>query len=134
VLHAVRKEFSRVLTDDFDGVRIQYQGDRVQAIFHLPKDDEEAIARKVVDAAAGIQSSMETTLKYWLPEANDLTVAVGVDVVLTLVSRLGTRGARDPICLGAAVQNGARIEEAVDEREVGVSSGYGVRQLHASPG
>jgi class 3 adenylate cyclase len=122
VLHAVRKEFSRVLTDDFNGVRIQYQGDRVQAIFHLPKDDKETIARKAVDAAAGIQSSMETTLKHWLPEANDLTVAIGVDVSLTLVSRLGSRGARDPICLGAAVQNGARIEEAVTGREVGASS------------
>src|SRR5262245_34763173 len=122
VLHAVRKEFSRVLTDDFDAVRIQYQGDRVQAIFHLPKDDAEEIAREAVEAAAGVQSSMETSLKYLLPEANDLTVAIGVDASLTLVSRLGTRGARDPICLGAPVQGGAHIEEAVDGREVGVSN------------
>lgn len=122
VLHAVRKEFSRVLTDDFNGVRIQYQGDRVQAIFHLPKDKEEAISRKAVDACAGIQSSMETTLKDKLPEASDLHVAVGVDTALTLASRLGTRGARDPICLGASVQNAARIEEAVDGKETGVSS------------
>jgi class 3 adenylate cyclase len=122
VLHAVRKEFSRVLTDDYNGVRIQYQGDRVQAIFHLPKDNDEAIARKAVDAAAGIQSSMETTLKENLPAAKDLQVAIGIDVGLTLVSRLGTRGARDPICLGGAVQNAARIEEAVDRQDTGVSS------------
>jgi class 3 adenylate cyclase len=122
VLHAVRKEFCRVLTDDFNGVRIQYQGDRVEAILHLPKDNNESIARKAIDAAAGLQSSMETTLKHWLPEANDLTVAIGIDSDLTVVSRLGTRGARDPICLGAAVQKAARIEEAVDGREVGVSS------------
>jgi len=118
----VRKEFSRVLTDDFNGVRIQYQGDRVQAIFHLPKDKEEAIARKAVEASAGLQSSMETTLKEKLPEAKDLHVAIGVDAGLTLVSRLGTRGARDPICLGRAVQSAARIEEAVDGQETGVSS------------
>jgi class 3 adenylate cyclase len=122
VLHAVRKEFSRVLTDDYNGVRIQYQGDRVQAVFHLPKDNDESIAQKAVDAAAGIQSSLETTLKVKLPEAKDLHVAIGVDVGLTLVSRFGARGARDPICLGEAVQNAARIEEAVDGRDTGVSS------------
>jgi class 3 adenylate cyclase len=127
VLHAVRKEFSRVLTSDFDGVRIQYQGDRVQAIFHMPEGSEEVVARKAVEAASGIQSSMETTLKRWLPEANDLAVAIGVDMGLTLVSRLGTRGARDPICLGGAVQAGARIEEAVSGQEIGIGSAVYVK-------
>jgi class 3 adenylate cyclase len=122
VLHAVRKEFTRVLTDDFDCVRIQYQGDRVQAIGHLPTNDAAAIARWMLHAAAGVQSSMEATLKSLLPEASGLTVAIGVDSGLALVSRLGTRGARDPICLGTAVEKAARIEEAVDGREIGVSS------------
>ena len=39
ILHAMRREMSRVLSDDYNGIRIQFQGDRVQAIFHLPKGD-----------------------------------------------------------------------------------------------
>lgn len=122
VLHAVRKEFTKVLSSDFKGVRIQYQGDRVQAIFHLPVGDDHGMSEEAVEAAAGIQSSMEITLKEHLPEAGELTVAIGLDKGLTLVSRLGTRGARDPICLGAAVQNAARIEEAVGGKEIGIST------------
>jgi len=68
VFHAIRKETARVLTGDFDGVRIQYQGDRIQGLFHLPQDNEEAIAQKVVEAAVGLQSSMEHTLQASLQE------------------------------------------------------------------
>lgn len=127
VLHAVRKEFTRVLTHDFDGVRIQYQGDRVQAIIHLPEDDSATIVRRALRAAAGLQSSMEVTLKHWLPEAKSLTVAIGIDSGTTFISRLGTRGARDPICLGAAVEEAARIEDAVNGRDIGIS-----RTAHAA--
>jgi class 3 adenylate cyclase len=121
VMHAVRKEFARVLTLDFDGVRIQYQGDNVQAIFHLPEDDEKAIAKKSFKAAAALQSSMETTLKDCLPAAKDLHLAVGIDVGTTLVSKLGSRGARDRICIGEAVETAARIEQVLGDDEIGTS-------------
>lgn len=122
VLHAVRKEFTKVLTDDYNGVRIQYQGDRTQAIFHLPKDDSGAISSKALHAAVGVQSSMEKSLKELLHEAKVLSVAIGIDIGQTFVSRLGTRGARDAICLGEAVETAAKIEERINGQEIGVST------------
>jgi class 3 adenylate cyclase len=121
VMHAVRKEFARVLTVDFEGVRIQYQGDNVQAIFHLPEDDEKAIVKKAFKAAAALQSSMETSLKDCLPAAKDLHLAVGIDVGMTLVSKLGSRGARDRICIGEAVETAAGVQQVLVEDEIGIS-------------
>ena len=121
VLHAVRKELARVIKYDFGGLRIQYQGDRVQGLFHLPQDNEAAIAKKAVETAVGLQSSMEQTLKACLPEASTLRLAVGVDMGITLVSKLGARGQRDRICLGEAVEDAARYEEHCTGGQIGVS-------------
>jgi len=121
VFHAIRKETARVIKGDFNGLRIQYQGDRIQGLFHLPQDDAGALVKKAVEAAAGLQASMEHTLKACLPEAGDLHLAIGIDLGTTLVSRLGARGQRDRICLGAAVENAARLEEQSEGGQVGVS-------------
>jgi len=121
VLHAVRKELARVIKYDFGGLRIQYQGDRVQGLFHIPQDNEAAVARKAVETAVGLQSSMERTLRACLPEASALRLAIGVDMGITLVSKLGTRGQRDRICLGEAVEDAAKYEERCAGGQTGVS-------------
>ncbi len=121
VFHAIRKETARVITGDFNGLRIQYQGDRIQGLFHLPQDRDETIARKVVEAAVGLQSSMEHTLKAHLPEAKDLRLAIGIDMGTTLVSKLGARGQRDRICLGEAVECAAQLEERSEGGQIAVS-------------
>ncbi len=121
VFHAIRKETARVLTGDFNGVCIQYQGDRIQGLFHLPQDDEEAIAQQVVEAAVGLQSSMEHTLKACLPEAKDLRLAIGIDMGTTLVSKLGARGQRDRICLGEEVEYAAQLEERSEGGQIALS-------------
>src|SRR5713226_1640721 len=86
VFHAIRKEMALVIKDDIQGLRIQYQGDRVQGLFHLPKDNEAAIAEKAVKAAIGLQSSMQQTLKACLPEMRELQLKVGIDLGINLVS------------------------------------------------
>ena len=114
VLHAIRREMSRVVQDDYGGLRVQFQGDRVQVLFHLPRGDWRGIARQAVEAAIGLQSSMERTLKACLREqAASLHLAIGIDMGATLVSRLGVRAYRDPICLGRAVECAAELEEAL---------------------
>jgi class 3 adenylate cyclase len=100
---------------------VQFQGDRVQGLFHMPKDDEEKIATEAVEAAIGLQSSIEKTIKKKLPEAKDLRLAVGVDLDTTLVSKLGTRAHRDRICLGEPVENAASHEEDCDGGQIGIS-------------
>jgi class 3 adenylate cyclase len=121
VLHAIRKEMATVVSVDYNGLRVQFQGDRVQGLFHMPKDKEGDIAAEAVDAAVGLQSSMEKTIKEKLPEAAELHLAVGVDLDTTLVSRLGTRAHRDRICLGAPVENAAKYEEKCSGGQIGVS-------------
>jgi len=121
VLHAIRKEMATVVTVDYNGLRVQFQGDRVQGLFHMPKNEEADIATEAVDTAVGLQSSMEKTIKEKLPEASELKLAVGVDLHKTLVPRLGTRAHRDRICLGAPVENAARNEEKCAGGQIGVS-------------
>jgi class 3 adenylate cyclase len=121
VFHAIRKEMAAVIKSDFDGVRVQYQGDRVQGLFHLPKDDDAAIATTAIEAAIGLQSSMAHTLKECMPEACTLKLAVGVDMGTTLVSKLGARGQRDRICLGDPVECAAAHEERIAGGQIGVS-------------
>ena len=112
VFHAIRKETARMLTGDFNGVRIQYQGDRIQGLFHLPQDDEEAIAQKVVEAAVGLQSSMEHTLKACLPEAKDLQLAVSKAAYLVIPDEL-----RDHFTYSAKVQGYVATDLTVEKVE-----------------
>jgi len=121
VFHAIRKEMALVIKSDYNGLRIQYQGDRVQGLFHLPKDDKSAIAEKAVHAAVGLQSSMQYTLKRSLPKIGELQLKVGIDMGITLVSKLGIRGQRDLICLGEAVENAALCEEHCQGGQIGIT-------------
>jgi class 3 adenylate cyclase len=133
VFHAIRKELATVVKSDYEGLRVQYQGDRVQALFHLPEDAEEEIVAETVEAAVGLQSSMEHTINECLPEAKELELAVGVDVGTTLVSKLGTRGHRDRICIGVPVEKAAGCEERCEGKQIGITSrAYKVLPEHLS--
>ena len=121
VFHAIRKEMATVVKTDFDSLRIQYQGDRVQALVHLPKDDGSAITEKAVEIAAGLQSSLDYVVHTVLPESKPLKLAVGIDLDATLVSKIGTRGERDRICIGLGVERAARIQELSDGTETSLS-------------
>jgi hypothetical protein len=76
---------------------------------------------------------MEKTIKKKLPEAEELHLAVGVDLDTTLVSKLGTRAHRDRICLGAPVENAAKQEEKCSGGQIGISKRvYDVLPEHLS--
>jgi class 3 adenylate cyclase len=122
VFAAIRKEMAFVIKRDHTGIRVQYQGDRTEALVHLPDGDEKGIAEEAVRIAAAMQSSFEITLKEALPAAKPLKLAVGVDIGTTLVSKLGVHGQRGRICIGDPVDGGAAIQEACNGDEVGVSS------------
>lgn len=121
VFHAIRREMSCVIRDDYPGVRVQYQGDRVQAVYHMPPDDVETAAHDAVTAGAAIQSSL-AVIQELLPEAAGLSMAVGVDHGTGLVTKLGTRGQRDRICMGESVDGAAECEEAAAGGEIAVTT------------
>ena len=121
VFHAIRREMSRVVRFDYGALRIQFQGDRLQGLIHLPKGDKEAITMQAVEIAAALQASLEHAIKSCLPAAEPLHLAVGIDLGRTLVSKLGTRAHRDRLCLGEAVQQAALNEERIEGEEIGIS-------------
>jgi class 3 adenylate cyclase len=121
VFHAIRQELALVIKDDYQGLRIQYQGDRIQGIFHLPPDNKAAIAEKVVSAAIGLQKSMQMSLPACLREMAGLQLKVGIDLGTTLVTRLGTKKERDRICFGEAVERAALCEERSEGRQIGIT-------------
>lgn len=121
VFHAVRREMSCVIRDDYPGVRVQYQGDRVQAIYHMPPDDLATSVDDAVTAGAAIQSSL-AVIQEVLADAAGVSMAVGVDYGTTLVTKLGTRGQRDRICIGESVDGAAKCEEAAAGGEIAVTT------------
>lgn len=119
--HVMRAELRHVTVQDFDTLRVQYQGDRIQALRHLPHDDESDRALWAVRLAAGWQSSMEETLAPALGALEGVHLAVGLDDGPTVISKLGEHGNRDMICLGKPVRRAAKIEAKLDGDEVGIS-------------
>jgi hypothetical protein len=127
VLHAIRKEMASIVKHDFGGIRVQFQGDRVQALFHLPQGDEKRIAARAVDTAVALQSAMELVIKKLLPEASELGMAVGSSVGTTLVSKLGTHGHRDRICIGDSVEDAATYQEGSAGGEIAIPASIHVQ-------
>jgi class 3 adenylate cyclase len=119
--HLMRSELRHVCTSDFDTLRVQYQGDRIQSLRHLPHGTPEDRALEAVKLAAAWQSTMEDTLPAVLGVLDAAHLAIGLDVGATAVSRLGERGNRDMICLGKPVRRAAKIEGKLDGNEIGLS-------------
>jgi hypothetical protein len=120
-LHVMRVEFTRVATRDYNAVRVQFQGDRMQAIVHLPADDDQKISRKAVEVAIGLQSSMELVIKDVIDGIGNLGLAVGIDIGVVVATKLGTRGHRDRMTIGSSVLGAAANEERTQKRQIGVS-------------
>lgn len=110
IFHAIRKETVRAAVDDYDGVQVQHQGDRLQVIANIPADDEAKVALEAVKIAVAIMSAMEKSLQAALGGVN-LHYGIGVDIGTALATRLGTRGFRDNICLGASVVRAEELQE-----------------------
>jgi class 3 adenylate cyclase len=121
-LDMIRFEFREVLKTDFSGgVRVQYQGDNIVGLVHMPGKTTAKVAECALDIAAGMQASMQYTLRDVVPEAKKLTVTVGVALGDTLASQLGPRGRRNAMVVGEAVTKADRISAALDGTEVGFS-------------
>jgi hypothetical protein len=120
--HIVRYELNYVRKDDYPKTfRVQFQGDRIQVLRHLPHDDTDARGLKTLKVAAGWQSSITKTLPEVLGR-DDLHLAIGLAADCTLVSKLGTTGSRDVLALGAGVRRAERIQRNIDADETGIDA------------
>jgi hypothetical protein len=121
-LDAIRQEMRDVLKTDFNGVRVQYQGDNMIGFVHMPAGDEEKIATAAAEIAAGMQASMTQTLPEIVPDIAKLDVAIGVSMNDTVVACLGQYAKRNALVLGPAATEAEKIQARLDGRETGVDS------------
>lgn len=120
--HIVRAELRHVAISDYGpNLRVQYQGDRIQLLRHLPHDDNVKRAEQALRTAAAWNSSLTLTL----PEVIDiegLAMATGIADGPTLISKLGTRGNRDVLAVGTGVRRAERIQRNLDGGEIGIDT------------
>ena len=109
----VRQEFHKVISDDYEGLVIQHQGDRVLALVHTPTggDGHQKRCEIAVDVAIGIQSSMDHVLNKRLGDRQkNLRVAIGLDVGKAVVTRLGKRREKTVVFLGPEVESAEDLQ------------------------
>lgn len=110
VLHVLRSEMERVLTDDFGGRRIRFIGDCLHGILSegnsKTTDMQESISSAVLCAAA-LRSSFDLAIEMLSDAGYDTTglgLQIGLEIGLISVSRMGLHGERKVRCgIGRAV-------------------------------
>jgi len=118
--HIVRAELRQIAVADYSHtLRVQYQGDRIQLLRHLPHDDPAKRAIQAVKIAAAWNSSLTLTLPEVI-DVDNLGIATGIADGATLISKLGTRGNRDVVTVGPGVRRAERIQRNLDGGEIGV--------------
>ena len=124
LFHVIRQEFRDIVTRDYgDGVKIQHQGDRIQAIYHLPKDEACKVCERTVEAVLACQWSMEEVINPEVENRYGLWhVAAGIDYGQIVVSRLGKKGDLDVVCLGDSVYRAESIQSHSAGKESRVSA------------
>jgi class 3 adenylate cyclase len=108
-LHLFRYEMRHVVVDR-DAVPVQHQGDRLQALSHMPSDDEAVSMRRALYTCIDCNSSMEEVLNEYHAELGKLHIAIGADFGKTIAVRSGIRGDLDSGCLGKAVGRGEHLQ------------------------
>lgn len=119
VLHLFRYELRQVIFPDFDGVFIQHQGDRLQAVLQVPAGNEQKILQRATDICISLNSSVEEVLKAILDTS--VSVAIGSDFGNALIGRIGVKGDLDVVCLGHSIHSAEEIQSARKGNEIGIS-------------
>ena len=127
VFHVIRSELRNTAVSDYDTLRIQYQGDRMQALVHLPSGQDKQVARKAVWVAAALNSVVSYTLPKVVGQEGALPLAIGLAGGTVLVTKLGEHGNRDVVTLGASTAEAARIQQALEGGDIGIDAA--VREL-----
>jgi hypothetical protein len=133
-LHVMRGEMNFVARDDFGGRKVRYIGDCLQAILaegDTRNTDERTTVRKAVLAATGIYSSFELC-RQLLPDADSLGIAVGIELGVTPLARLGLRGEASVRCVSS---RSTCVSEEVQGRcvagEIGIGAdAYAAADVH----
>jgi class 3 adenylate cyclase len=114
LLHLFRYELRQVTENDYGGVSLQHQGDRLQALYHDPKSDDNRVREAAVDLAIAYNSSVEEVINaHHKNIVGKVHVAIGSAFGKALVGKLGTKGDMDPVCIGKATSSAENLQLGV---------------------
>ncbi|MFC4858003.1 hypothetical protein [Actinophytocola glycyrrhizae] len=120
LFHVIRGVMRDSAVQDFEALRIQYQGDRMQSLAYRPVQEEEKAALSAVRLAAALTSVADEVIPHVLPELPAHRLAIGLSWGQVLVSRVGEHGNTDVISLGGSTAAAATIQQRLDGGQIGL--------------
>lgn len=118
--HTLRSEGRDTAVRDFSALRVQYQGDRMQALCYLPTADAEEEAIAAVAAAAALTSVASEVVPEIVPDGTAKPYAIGLGTGEVLVTKIGEHGNRDLVVIGASVATAAAIQGRLEGGQIGM--------------
>ncbi len=120
--HVLRGEGRDTAVRDFGALRIQYQGDRMQALAYTPVGDVAGIALRAVELA----TALNTVATKIVPSICDGDVyapfAIGVATGQVLVTQIGEHGNRDLVSIGQSTADAASIQQRLKGGQIGIDT------------
>jgi hypothetical protein len=120
-LHLFRYEMHR-LTTDKDAAAVQHQGDRLQALSHLPYGDDAEAMRAAIELCIDYNSSVEEVLNVDHAILGALQVSIGASFGPTVAIRSGIRGDLDSSCLSKHISDAEHWQISGVGGEIAISS------------
>lgn len=106
-------------TEEYEGVKVQYQGDRIVAIFHDFKDSSDYRIRMLRSAFNINEKIQELAKRADIQEKlkqNNIAVGIGCAIGNIIATRLGINGSKDNIILSSASTAADKCEDIYAER------------------
>lgn len=124
LLHLFRYELRQITENDHAGIILQHQGDRLQALYHDAKSDENDDVREAaVDLAIAYNSSVEEVINNHHKDiVGKVHVAIGCAFGKVLVGKLGTKGDMDPVVIGKATINAENLQISVPGNTMAITA------------
>ena len=121
--HVLRSTMRDAAVIDFDALRIQYQGDRMQALCYQPVDDEVVAVLRAVELAAALKTITDEILPQVVAPEAAKPLAIGLALGEVLVSRMGQHGDPDDVvAIGPSVGQAAAIQQRLPGGTIGLSA------------
>lgn len=120
--HTLRSEGRDTAVKDFAAMRVQYQGDRMQALCYLPVTDDVEQTVAAVTLATALTSVASDIVPQVVPDGAAKPYAIGLATGDVLVTKIGEHGNRDLVVMGASVAAAAAIQARLEGGEIGLDS------------
>lgn len=120
--HVLRGGMRDSAVQDFDALRIQYQGDRMQALAYRPVGDDAAAALEAVTLAAALTTLADEVVPAVVEPDAARRLAIGLALGEVLMSSIGEHGHRDFVTIGTSTAEAAAVQQRLDGGQIGLNA------------